>query len=137
MSAMRRTGDRRDRFQLCRTRSTQTLAETPLKNEVNSMGIDLPLIWAIIIGFGLMMYVIMDGFDLGIGILFPFIHDRHDRDTMVNTIAPVWDGNETWLVLGARGIAGGIPACLFRHPERALSAAGPDAWGVNLARRRV
>ena len=70
------------------------------------MGIDLPLIWAIIIGFGLMMYVIMDGFDLGIGILFPFVHDRHDRDTMVNTVAPVWDGNETWLVLGGAAFGG-------------------------------
>ena len=56
-------------------RSTQTLAETPDQEEVNSMGIDLPLIWAVIIVFGIMMYVIMDGFDLGIGILFPFIHD--------------------------------------------------------------
>jgi len=68
------------------------------------MGIDLPLIWAIIIAFGLMMYVIMDGFDLGIGILFPFVHDRHDRDTMVDTIAPVWDGNETWLVFGGAAL---------------------------------
>jgi cytochrome d ubiquinol oxidase subunit II len=73
------------------------------------MGIDLPLIWAIIIGFGLMMYVIMDGFDLGIGILFPFIHGRHDRDTMVNTVAPVWDGNETWLVLGASALMAAFP----------------------------
>jgi cytochrome d ubiquinol oxidase subunit II len=55
------------------------------------MGVDLPLIWTIIISFGMMMYVIMDGFDLGIGILFPFVHDSHDRDTMVNTVAPVWD----------------------------------------------
>ncbi|WP_348659058.1 cytochrome d ubiquinol oxidase subunit II, partial [uncultured Stutzerimonas sp.] len=62
------------------------------------MGIDLPLIWFLIIGFAVMMYVIMDGFDLGIGILFPFIRDREERDTMVNTVAPVWDGNETWLV---------------------------------------
>lgn len=73
------------------------------------MGIDLPLIWAIIIGFGLMMYVIMDGFDLGIGILFPFVHDRHDRDTMVNTVAPVWDGNETWLVLGGAALLAVFP----------------------------
>lgn len=64
------------------------------------MGIDLPLIWFLIIGFGLMMYIIMDGFDLGIGILFPFIPHREERDLMVNTVAPVWDGNETWLVLG-------------------------------------
>ena len=73
------------------------------------MGIDLPLIWAGIIGFGLMMYVIMDGFDLGIGILFPFVQDPGDRDTMVNTVAPVWDGNETWLVLGGAGLLAAFP----------------------------
>ena len=73
------------------------------------MGIDLPVIWALIIAFGLMMYVVMDGFDLGIGILFPFIHDRIDRDTMVNTVAPVWDGNETWLVLGGAALMGAFP----------------------------
>lgn len=73
------------------------------------MGIDLPLIWAIIIGFGLMMYVIMDGFDLGIGILFPFVRDRDFRDTMVNSVAPVWDGNETWLVLGGAALLAAFP----------------------------
>ncbi|NTG90942.1 cytochrome d ubiquinol oxidase subunit II [Agrobacterium rhizogenes] len=73
------------------------------------MGIDLPLLWAIIIGFGLMMYVIMDGFDLGIGILFPFVRNRDDRDTMVNTVAPVWDGNETWLVLGGAALMAAFP----------------------------
>lgn len=73
------------------------------------MGIDLPLMWALIIGFGLMMYVVMDGFDLGIGILFPFIKGREDRDVMVNTVAPVWDGNETWLVLGGAGLMAAFP----------------------------
>jgi cytochrome bd ubiquinol oxidase subunit II len=73
------------------------------------MGIDLPIIWVIIIGFGLMMYVIMDGFDLGIGILFPFVRGREDRDIMVNTVAPVWDGNETWLVLGAAALMAAFP----------------------------
>src|SRR5258707_7304198 len=73
------------------------------------MGIDLPVIWAVIIGFGLMMYVVMDGFDLGIGIIFPFIHDGRDRDTMVNTVAPVWDGNETWLVLGGAALMAAFP----------------------------
>ena len=106
--AMRRTGGRRVRFQLCRTRSIR-LRVTPASEGVSSMGIDLPLIWAIIIGFGLMMYVIMDGFDLGIGILFPFIRDRDDRDTMVNTVAPVWDGNETWLVLGGAALMAAFP----------------------------
>src|ERR1700689_3214611 len=73
------------------------------------MGIDLPLIWVLIIGFGLMMYVVMDGFDLGIGILFPFVPDRNERDIMVNTVAPVWDGNETWLVLGGAGMLAAFP----------------------------
>jgi cytochrome bd ubiquinol oxidase subunit II len=73
------------------------------------MGIDLPIIWAVIIAFGLMMYVVMDGFDLGIGLLFPFVPARDDRDTMVNTVAPVWDGNETWLVLGGAGLLAAFP----------------------------
>ena len=73
------------------------------------MGIDLPIIWILIIAFGLMMYVVMDGFDLGIGILFPFIRDRADRDTMINTVAPVWDGNETWLVLGGAALLAAFP----------------------------
>ncbi|MCS3469880.1 cytochrome d ubiquinol oxidase subunit II [Pseudomonas sp. JUb42] len=73
------------------------------------MGIDLPLIWAVIIIFGVMMYVVMDGFDLGIGILFPFMKDESDRDVMMNTVAPVWDGNETWLVLGGAGLFGAFP----------------------------
>ncbi|SDD76736.1 cytochrome bd-I ubiquinol oxidase subunit 2 apoprotein [Cupriavidus sp. YR651] len=73
------------------------------------MGINLPVIWAVLIFFGVMMYVIMDGFDLGIGILFPFIGDRHDRDVMMNTVAPVWDGNETWLVLGGAAMLAAFP----------------------------
>jgi cytochrome bd ubiquinol oxidase subunit II len=73
------------------------------------MGIDLPLIWILIIAFGLMMYVVMDGFDLGIGILFPFVRERSDRDTMINTVAPVWDGNETWLVLGGAALLAAFP----------------------------
>ena len=73
------------------------------------MGIDLPLIWAVIIIFGVMMYVVMDGFDLGIGMLFPFVQDERDRDVMMNTVAPVWDGNETWLVLGGAALFGAFP----------------------------
>lgn len=73
------------------------------------MGIDLPLIWFVIIVFGVMMYVVMDGFDLGIGILFPFVKQSHDRDVMMNTVAPVWDGNETWLVLGGAALYGAFP----------------------------
>ncbi|HEY1130376.1 MAG TPA: cytochrome d ubiquinol oxidase subunit II [Roseateles sp.] len=73
------------------------------------MGIDLPLIWAIIILFGVMMYVIMDGFDLGIGLLFLVVDPKDDRDLMMNTVAPVWDGNETWLVLGGAGLLAAFP----------------------------
>lgn len=73
------------------------------------MGIDLTLLWAIIILFGILMYVVMDGFDLGIGILFPFFGNDDDRDVMMNTVAPVWDGNETWLVLGGAGLLAAFP----------------------------
>lgn len=73
------------------------------------MGIDLSLLWAVIILFGLMMYVVMDGFDLGIGLLFPWVKAKGDRDVMMNTVAPVWDGNETWLVLGGAGLFAAFP----------------------------
>ena len=73
------------------------------------MSIDLPLIWVGIVGFAVIMYVILDGFDLGIGILFPWIHEKSQRDIMMNTVAPVWDGNETWLVFGAACLYGAFP----------------------------
>jgi len=73
------------------------------------MGIDLPLLWAVIILFAIMMYVVMDGFDLGIGMLFPWFPAKEDRDVMMNTVAPVWDGNETWLVLGGAGLMAAFP----------------------------
>lgn len=71
--------------------------------------LDLPLIWAVIIAFSVGLYVLLDGFDLGVGMLFPFARDARDRDVMMNTIAPVWDGNETWLVLGGTGLLGAFP----------------------------
>jgi len=73
------------------------------------MGISLPVLWFLIIGFALMMYVVMDGFDLGIGILFPFVRTRGERDAMVNSVAPVWDGNETWLVFGGAAMFAAFP----------------------------
>ena len=73
------------------------------------MDIDLPLAWAAVILFAVMMYVLMDGFDLGIGLLYPFFHDKTDRDVMMNTVAPVWDGNETWLVFGGAGMLAAFP----------------------------
>lgn len=73
------------------------------------MGIDLSVIWFVIIVFATLMYIVMDGFDLGIGILFPVTRNAEDRDVMVNSVAPVWDGNETWLVLGGAGLFGAFP----------------------------
>ena len=61
---------------------------------------ELSFIWAGLIAFAVLTYVVLDGFDLGVGILFPFAHSKKDRDTMMNSVAPIWDGNETWLVLG-------------------------------------
>jgi len=71
--------------------------------------IDLTVVWAAIIGFAIVAYVVMDGFDLGIGILFPFFKVGKDRDTAMNSIAPVWDGNETWLVMGVGGLLAAFP----------------------------
>jgi len=71
--------------------------------------IDLSLIWIVIIAIGVFIYVVLDGFDLGIGILFPFIKDQQERDVMMNTVAPVWDGNETWMVLGGAGLFAAFP----------------------------
>ena len=70
---------------------------------------DLPTVWAFIIAFAIFAYVVMDGFDLGIGILFSWIPTGRERDTAMNSIAPVWDGNETWLVLGGGGLMAAFP----------------------------
>jgi cytochrome bd ubiquinol oxidase subunit II len=69
----------------------------------------LPVVWFFIIGFGVLMYVLMDGFVLGIGILAPFAEDEEQLDLMMNTAAPIWDGNETWLVLGGVGLLAAFP----------------------------
>ncbi len=70
---------------------------------------DLTVIWAFIIAFAVFAYVVMDGFDLGLGMLFPFMPEKKDRDVMMNSVAPVWDGNETWLVLGGGGLFAAFP----------------------------
>jgi cytochrome d ubiquinol oxidase subunit II len=70
---------------------------------------DLTIIWAGIIAFAVAAYVVMDGFDLGIGILFTRLPVGRERDTAMNSIAPVWDGNETWLVLGGGGLLAAFP----------------------------
>ena len=69
----------------------------------------LPLVWAAILAVAVTLYVILDGFDLGLGILFPFVPQEDRRDIMMNTVAPFWDGNETWLVLGGGGLFVAFP----------------------------
>lgn len=71
--------------------------------------LELSTIWAGIIAFAVLTYVILDGFDLGIGILFPFAKTEKDRDVMMNSVTPVWDGNETWLVMGGGGLFAVFP----------------------------
>jgi cytochrome d ubiquinol oxidase subunit II len=70
---------------------------------------DLVTIWAGLIAFAVFAYVVLDGFDLGVGILFMTVRDERDRDTMVNSVAPVWDANETWLVMGGAGLFAAFP----------------------------
>jgi cytochrome d ubiquinol oxidase subunit II len=73
------------------------------------MILDLVPIWTVILALSVFMYVLLDGFDLGVGILFPFAPDDAARDTMMNSVAPVWDGNETWLVMGGVGMLTAFP----------------------------
>jgi cytochrome d ubiquinol oxidase subunit II len=101
------------------------------------MQLDLVPIWTLILGFGVFMYVLLDGFDLGVGILFPLVATDAERTLAMNSVAPVWDGNETWLVLGGVGLLAAfplafaviIPAVYFPHPA--------DAARAHLPRRRV
>lgn len=69
----------------------------------------LPVIWALVIGTAVALYVVLDGFDLGLGILFPWFTDEQERDTMMTSVAPFWDGNETWLVMGGAGLLVAFP----------------------------
>ena len=83
------------------------------------------------------MYVILDGFDLGIGILFPFARSESERDQMMRSIAPFWDGNETWLVLGGGGLLVGVSARLRGDHAGVLSAGDRDAAGAGVPRHRL
>jgi len=75
-------------------------------NPIEALPLDymLPVIWALIIGTAVALYVVLDGFDLGVAILFPFLREESERDQAMNSVAPFWDGNETWLVLGGGGL---------------------------------
>ena len=69
----------------------------------------LAVIWACILAIGFLIYVVLDGFDLGIGMLFGVADSEHDRRVMMNSVAPIWDGNETWLILGGAGLFAAFP----------------------------
>jgi cytochrome bd ubiquinol oxidase subunit II len=71
--------------------------------------LDFIPIWTLILGVGVFFYVLLDGFDLGVGILYGFTRDREARNLVMNSIAPIWDGNETWLVLGGMGLLAAFP----------------------------
>src|SRR6056297_2383090 len=71
--------------------------------------LDLPLIWGVLIATAVFLYVLLDGFDLGCGILFPFAPSDKCRNKIMNSVAPFWDGNETWLVLGGGGLLAAFP----------------------------
>ncbi|MGC1496751.1 MAG: cytochrome d ubiquinol oxidase subunit II [Sulfitobacter sp.] len=72
-------------------------------------GLELSFIWAGIIALSVLIYVILDGFDLGVGLLFPVTKDENERNVMMNSVAPIWDGNETWLVMGGGGLFAVFP----------------------------
>ena len=71
--------------------------------------LNLPMIWYALIFTAIFLYVLLDGFDLGVGILFPFAPSEQCRDRMMNSVAPFWDGNETWLILGGGGLFAAFP----------------------------
>ena len=71
--------------------------------------VDLTVAWALLLAFAVYIYVVLDGFDLGIGILYPLFPEKRERDLLMNSVAPVWDGNETWLILGGGGLFAAFP----------------------------
>ena len=98
-----------------------------------SHAVDLPLIWGLLIATAIFLYVLLDGFDLGIGILFPFAPSDKCRDRMMNSIAPFWDGNETWLVLGGGGVRCAVDSDSLgwsRSPGQCSRATSPVAAQV-------
>ena len=101
------------------------------------MNFDLTVIWAFIIVLAVFIYVVLDGFDLGIGILFGRFPVGPDRDTAMNSIAPVWDGNETWLVLGGGGLLAAFPLAyglIFSALYAPIIAAASGTWPSAAAR---
>ena len=101
------------------------------------MVLDLVPIWTVLLGLGGFYYVVFDGFDLGVGILYGFAPDDADRSIVMNSIAPIWDGNETWLVFGGLGLLAAFPlAFAIIIPARLFPDPG-HAAGAGFSRRRL
>ena len=98
---------------------------------------DYAIFFAVMAALVIALYVILDGFDLGVGILFPFAPRGVDRDTMMQSLAPMWDGNETWLVLGGHGLACRLPAGVQHIAAGVLCPAGVDVVRLGAAWRGV
>ena len=94
-------------------------------------------VWATILAAGIFLYVLLDGFDLGVGILYGFEPDLQSRNLVMNSIAPIWDGNETWLVLGGLALARRLSAGFRDHHPGAVFPRAAHAAGVDIPRRRL
>ena len=101
------------------------------------MVLDLVPLWTVLLGLAVFYYVVFDGFDLGVGMLYGFMPDPDSRDIAMNSIAPIWDGNETWLVFGGTRFAGGFSTRLRHHYSRGLFSDSADAACARLPRRRL
>ena len=88
------------------------------------------LFWVFVLAVSMLLYVLLDGFDLGIGILFGVTRDEARRRTMMSAVAPIWDGNETWLVSYGRGPLGRLPDGLCDSALRVLSSRSFSCWPV-------
>ncbi len=98
---------------------------------------NLALFWAGVLGCAVLLYVILDGFDLGVGILFGTTRDEAKRAQMMGTVAPFWDGNETWLVVIGAGLFAAFPDGLRGVPQRLLFSGAADAVWLDLPRHRL
>jgi cytochrome d ubiquinol oxidase subunit II len=82
---------------------------TPGTEMTEFLPVILPLVWGAILAFAVFLYVLLGGYDLGLGVLFPLAPSHEDRDAMMGSVSPFWDGNETWLVLGGGGLLAAFP----------------------------
>ena len=103
----------------------------------HDVSFDLTVVFAFIIAFAVFAYVVMDGFDLGVALMFPFFPERRDRDVMMNSVAPVWDGNETWLVLGGGALFAAFPLAYAILMPAIYTPAIAMLLGARVPRRRV